>query len=383
MLALKHELKALGRSQADLARAVELSPATIAQLINHGLWPRSVDQASLRARIRKFVGIESETIFEVMEPPDCHQVAPADCANDNRQSEEDDDMLLRKQTLTPAAKQQFGIHRDPFADLSHADDMWVSPNIRYVRETMYQTAKHGGFLAVVGESGAGKSTVRRDLEQRIETEHQPIILIEPYVLAAEDNDSKGKTLKSTHIAEAILSTVAPLQRPKSSPEARFRQLHQALKDSHQAGNKHCLVIEEAHSLPIPTLKHLKRIMELEVGFTKLVSVILIGQPELLVKLSERNLAVREVVQRCEVVELLPIAPDELDSFLGHRLGRCDIDLANVIDDSGLQALTERLVNRDGDSQLYPLAIGNFLIAAANMAAQIGVPIIDREIIQGV
>jgi len=67
-------------------------------------------------------------------------------------------------------------------------------------------------------------------------------------------DQKGKTLKATHIAEAIMATVAPLERPKSqTPRRRFRQLHQVLRESHAAGYRHCLVIDEAHSLPIPTI----------------------------------------------------------------------------------------------------------------------------------
>lgn len=41
---------------------------------------------------------------------------------------------------------------------------------------------------------------------------------------------------------------------------------------------------------------------------------LIGQPELADKLSERNMEVREVVQRCEVVELLPL-DNSLEEFL--------------------------------------------------------------------
>jgi len=383
MLAIKQRLQELDLTQADMARELGLSTAAVAQLVNHGIWPRRTDPVRLRLRIGKFIGSFDAGMFKKVEPPHCHEAAPDDCANDNHPSEEDTDMLLRKQAFTPEAKKQFKIFADPFAELSGPEEVWLSPDTRYVIESMYATAKHGGLVAVIGESGSGKSTARRYLEHRILDEHQPITLIQPYVLAAEDNDRKGKTLKSTHIAEAILSAVAPLERPKSSPQARFHQLHNALKESHSAGYRHCLVIEEAHSLPIPTLKHIKRIMELEVGYTRLVSVILIGQPELAIKLSERNLEVREVVQRCEVVKLQPIEPGELTSFLGHRLGRAGVDIAHVIDDSGLQALCERLVNRNGESQLYPLAIGNFITAAANLAATIGVPVINADVVKGV
>ncbi|MCG9036404.1 hypothetical protein LH436_15850, partial [Laribacter hongkongensis] len=125
-------------------------------------------------------------------------------------------MLLRKQTLFPATRKHFGLFRDPFSDdaIQSHEDMYISPDIRYVREAMLQTAKHGGLLAVVAESGAGKTTLMRDLEDRILRETQPILLIKPYVLAMEDNDQKGKTLKATHIAEAIMAAVAPLEKPK-------------------------------------------------------------------------------------------------------------------------------------------------------------------------
>ncbi|OKO09918.1 hypothetical protein AM484_005472 [Pseudomonas aeruginosa] len=38
MLKLKEVLASLGKPQTDLARAVDLSPAAIAQLINHSQW---------------------------------------------------------------------------------------------------------------------------------------------------------------------------------------------------------------------------------------------------------------------------------------------------------------------------------------------------------
>ncbi len=299
-------------------------------------------------------------------------------------------MLLPKQTLQTATRKAFGLFRDPFDELHCSEDMWVSPDIRYVREAMYQTARHGGFLAIEGESGAGKSTLRRDLVNRLAENNDPVLIIEPYVLASEDNDSKGKSLKSTHIAESMMAAVAPLAKPKSSPEARFAQLHNALKESHAAGYRHCLVIEEAHSLPVPTLKHLKRILELEVGFTKLVSVIMIGQPELGVKLSERNADVREVVQRCERVTLGPVDRSRLEEFLTFRFDRVGKALGDMVDQSGIEAIAARLSlpNRHGGrdstvSLLYPLAIGNLVIAAMNLAVQLGVPKVTADVVKGV
>ena len=393
MLKLKDTLVELGQQQAGLARALDLSAATIAQLVNHGQWPRSLDREELECRIREFLianGAANDAIhgvFEEVEHPCTNTDVPQPQAVNNQENnQESEPMLKRKQHLMPATRKQFALMRDPFDDLTCAEDMYVSRDIRYVRESMYQVAKHDGFLAVVGESGAGKSTVRRELIARIDAEQAPVVVIEPYVLAMEDNDTKGKTLKTAHIAEAIMAVVNPTETPKSSPEARFRQMHKALLGSAQAGNRHLLIIEEAHSLPLPTLKHLKRLRELENGFTKLLNIILIGQPELLVKLSERNPELREVVQRIQVVELEPVPLAELEEFLKFRFSRVGVDLANVIDASGIQAIGERLQHSAGNnsrSLLYPLAIGNLLVAAMNLAAELSEPVVTADVVMEV
>ena len=301
-------------------------------------------------------------------------------------------MLLRRQGLYPAAKKHFSFFRDPFADdVQSHEDIFVSPDIRYVREAVFQTSKHGGFMAVIAESGAGKSTIRRDLIDRIGRESHSIVVIEPYVLGMEDNDQKGKTLKAAHIAEAVINTVSPLEHVKRSPEARFRQLHKVLRDSRRAGNSHVLIIEEAHGLSIPAIKHLKRFFELEDGFKKLLSIILIGQPELKLKLSESNHEVREVVQRCEVVELKPL-DSRLEEYLKFKFDRINKPLGDVIDTSGIEAIRAKLTistnrrsgNRvDSVSLLYPLAIGNLLTACMNLAAEIGVPKVTADVVREV
>ena len=392
MLRLKLILQAVGRPQAALAQSLSLSGATVAQLLNHGLWPRSLDGEVLRGRIRTFLtgcganDADVAAAFDEVVEPGCAEVLKVM----EEVSKEDESMLLPKQTLQAATRKAFGLFRDPFDELHCAQDMWVSPEIRYVREAMYQTARHGGFLAVEGESGAGKSTLRRDLVNRVAENNDPVMIIEPYVLASEDSDAKGKSLKSTHIAESMMAVLAPLAKPKNSPEARFAQLHRALKDSHAAGYRHCLVIEEAHSLPLATLKHLKRVLELEVGFTKLVSIIMIGQPELGVKLSERNADVREVVQRCERVTLVPVERSRLGEFLTFRFERVGKALADVVDADGVEAIAARLsqARRQGGrdetvSLLYPLAIGNLVIAAMNLAVALGVPKVTGDVVKGV
>lgn len=391
MLVLKTLMQKHGIEQTEVAIAAAVSRPAISQLINHGIWPKR-RTGEVRQNIVTFLasrGLEQEAIRAFEE---VGEVLTADAASTpvpQQANEGDITMLLSKQALNPATKKHFGIFRDPFAEeaMQGSDDVFTTPDIRYVREALYQTARFGGFLAVIGESGAGKSTLRRDLIERINRDREPVIVIEPYVLAMEDNDVKGKTLKAAAIAEAIVSTLAPLENIKRSQDARFRQLHRVLKDSCSAGYNHVLVIEEAHSLPTPTLKHLKRFFELESGFKKLLSIVLIGQPELATKLSERNMEVREVVQRCEVVSMPPLE-QELEGFLRFKFQRIGKNMAEVLDESAIEAIRGRLSLRSGNgktttSLLYPLAVCNLTIAAMNDAAALHIPVVDAAVIKGI
>ncbi|EEK5000115.1 AAA family ATPase [Salmonella enterica] len=384
MLLLKQQLQHLQIGQREIAGMLGISEAAVAQLVNHGRWPRRKTE-QLRKRITELLAsrnVDTTHSFDEVrqQATTLTQVQPT--------TETEDNMLLKKQTLSQKARKAFNLFRNPFDDtaIQSADDVFTTPDIRYVREAMYQTATHGGMLAIWGESGSGKSTLRRDLIDRLQRENSNIIVIEPYVLAMEDNDRTGKTLKAASIAEAILRAVSG-ERPKQSPEARFAQVHQALKDSADgdSSNSHVLIIEEAHSLPIPTLKHLKRFLELESGFKRLLSIILIGQQELCDKLSERRASVREVVQRCELVQLEPLNND-LEAFLAFKLTRAGKKPEEVLDASAIPAIVSRMTTRDNkgnvvSSILYPLAVGNLMIAAMNAAAEIGVPVVNGDIIK--
>lgn len=390
MLALKKLLQQHGISQAQLARDLSVSPALVAELLNHEKWPSSPDKSTLKRMIAVALDVRGDiavdaAMFEAVAVVETRLIASVQQPL-SPPNQEGIDMLLRKTVLSQAARQHFGLFRDPFNnDVNEAADVFTSPDIRRVREYLWATAMHGGFISVIGESGSGKSTLRRDLHDRIAREDAPIIIIEPYVLGMEDNDVRGKTLKASAIADSIILTLAPQEKPRVSMEAKSRQLHRILKDSRRAGFNHCLIIEEAHGLSIATLKHLKRFFELEDGFKKLLSIVLIGQTELKTKLSERSPEVREVVQRCELVELPPLDA-QLDQYLAFKFQRVGKPLDEVFDKDALDGIRSRLIfaragkTRESVSLMYPLMINNLITAALNQAAQLGFQKISRDLI---
>lgn len=386
-LRLKSILAGAGIKQGALATAVGLSRPALNGLINHDQLPAAYDRAAVETGITRYLRDQSApwTDWFKQEEPPCVNTAAPNSPQDpatNEISDEEIQMLLRKHTLTPQARRHFGLTADPFADPTSADEVFLSPDIRYVRESMFQVARVGGFMAIVGESGSGKTTLREEMIDRIQREAQAVTVIEPYVLATEDKDVVGKPLRSQHIAEAIMACVDPMAKSKSSPEARFRQLHEALRQSARAGHRHLLVIEEAHSLPTTTLKHLKRFMELKDGLRPLMSILLIAQPELLVKLSASNPEIREVMQRLEIVTL-PALGNNLGDYLAARFKRAGGSLDKVCERDALDALRARLTpSAKAEALLYPLVVHNALAAAMNRAVDLGVPMVTPDVVRG-
>lgn len=297
-------------------------------------------------------------------------------------------MLLQDPGLKEATLEHFKLKRNPFRnDVQSTDDVFNTQSVRYVRQSLADCARDHGFVAIVGESGSGKSTMAEDLEERIRLDSkEDILVIRPYVTKMELNDVKGKTLKSSQIEEAIITALDPDATLKSSPQARSRQAHELLKSSRKSGRYHLLLIEEAHCLPIATLKHLKRFLELKNGMQRLLGVALIGQTELRERLSNQNAEVREVMQRCEVVELAPLDAD-LEGYLRHKFARFGLKYEQVFAPDAADAIRARLIHTprggkpsDARSLCFPLVVNNLVARAMNAATSAGWPQVDGQVI---
>lgn len=402
-LALHGILVQLKQSQAALARHCRVSRATINLICKFDKWPRSAktNETTLRPLIEDFLrghGATEEQVLGAFEHlfegahPLCGSTACALYSHGQQAKNQEDDMNVRHSRLTSETRQHFKILRDPFVDeLRSSADVFESDDIRYVRAAVRQTARHGGMLAVTGESGAGKSTIRKDLMEWIRTSGEPIEVIEPYVVATSAASKSGRLLVAADIVGAVIRSLAPNKVMRSSLEARTHQMHQMLKEGASDGRKHVVVIEEAHDLAVPTLKALKRFYEQEDGFKKLLSIILVGQNELADKLSERDPEVREVVQRCELITLPPL-DHNLGAYLQHKFKRVEADAASVLEPEAIDAI--RAVLRRNEtrsfggkrttkdvSKCHPLAVNNLVTRAMNMAAQISAPKVNAGLIQ--
>lgn len=372
---------------AGYVKGKPLSLSAGADLINRNIWPALTPKADIIAQTGEFLAAHGvpaeliETAFE-FDPDDSHkhQQPKGIHAGQHGSRRAPDIDPVETEMLTPAARKHFQLFRDPFTDdVQGPEDVFLSSDQRYIREVLFATARHGGFVAIAGESGSGKTTLRRDMLERIQREGLPVIAIQPRMI------DKG-VLTASAICHAIIDDLHPHMKVKRSLEAQARQVERLLTESSRAGNAHVLIIEEAHDLNIQTLKYLKRFWELEDGFKKLLSIVLIGQPELKDMLDERrNFSAREVIRRCEIAELLPL-DGVLEDYLRLKFKRVGATYEQMFDQDACEGIRARLTRpgktaRDSISMVYPLTVNRLVVRALNQAAELGEPRVTANLVK--
>lgn len=281
--------------------------------------------------------------------------------------------------LTQEAMKHFKIFRNPFIDDIQKDaDIYMSEEHRYIEAAMVDASRHGGFLAVIGEVGSGKSVMRRKVVEQLRRDGDVLITYPQMV---------DKTrLTAASICDAIVMDISD-EKPKIKLEQKTRQVQRLLLSRSKNGYRSCLIIEEAHDLNTQTLKYLKRFYELEDGYKKLLGIILIGQTELKHMFNESlHVDMREVIRRCQVAEIQGLN-GHIKDYLNLKLKRVGADTAKIFKDSAIKALSERLTSKDRNnktiSHAYPLLVNNYAAKAMNLACEMGESIVTEDVVMAI
>jgi len=282
--------------------------------------------------------------------------------------------------LTPEAKKLFRLFKDPFIDdIQSEADLFMSEEHRYIEAAMLDAARHSGFLAVIGDVGSGKSTIRKKVFSQLKRDNN-VLIISPRCIDKSQ-------LTASSICDAVIRDISS-ENPKNRLEDKTRQVIRLLTERADSSQRHCLFIEEAHDLKVQTLKYLKRFYELEElenGFRRLLGIIMVGQLEMKRKLDERSsFDAREVIRRCQIVELGPLdGAGDLEKYLTLKFKRAGIEIATIFENDAYPALRERMSVTNGKSKishLYPLLINNYTAKALNLAAQLGQKKVTAEVV---
>ena len=79
--------------------------------------------------------------------------------------------------ISQEALKHFKVFRNPFIDDIQKDaDIYMSDEHRYIEAAMLDAARHGGFLAVIGEVGSGKSVMRRKVVEQLRRDGDTLVI---------------------------------------------------------------------------------------------------------------------------------------------------------------------------------------------------------------
>ncbi len=164
--------------------------------------------------------------------------------------------------------------------------------------------QRGGFMAVTGEVGTGKTTLCRYFLERLDDDTVSAFILYPALGTTELLRSVNKDLGITSEGETDKSLID--------------SLHEFLLRSRAEGKNIVLVIDEAQNLSRDVLEQVRLISNLETDTEKLIQIVLIGQSELNDMLAQRDL--RQLAQRVTArYHLTPLTRQDLTQYIRHRL----------------------------------------------------------------
>lgn len=167
-----------------------------------------------------------------------------------------------------------------------------------------------GFIKIVGEVGSGKTLLCRKLLNNLENDYITAYIPNPDLTPIELRRAFAREMG---IDPSLLHDQHEL----------LTHINQQLLHLNAEGKRIVLLIDEAQALPLETLEALRLLTNLETEKTKLLQVVLFGQPELDEHLKLPQF--RQLKQRISFSYYLPILTrDELDTYLFHRLSAAGI-----------------------------------------------------------
>jgi general secretion pathway protein A len=165
---------------------------------------------------------------------------------------------------------------------------------------------NAGFIVVTGEVGAGKTTVLQTLLRSLDSRTTVARLV-------------NTQLGPSELLEAILIDFGADVVPPSKP-AMIRDLARFLVEERLQDRRVLVVIDEAQNLPHGSLEELRMLSNLETEKSKLMQIIMVGQPELRERLASVDL--EQLNQRITVrFHLHPLDARDTHEYINHRL-RC-------------------------------------------------------------
>lgn len=202
----------------------------------------------------------------------------------------------------------FGFKDYPFSVTPDPAFLYLSTSHREaLGHLLYGAGEHGGFVALTGEVGTGKTTLIRAVVHDDMPDLDIALCWNPHLgtneFVATVCDELGVAYEPSE--HATLKTLVD-------------RLNVHLLEAHANNRRTVLIIDEAQNLSRDVLEQLRLLTNLETHKEKLLRIILVGQPELTDLLARHDL--RQLAQRITArFYLRPLGFAETRAYIQHRL----------------------------------------------------------------
>ena len=205
----------------------------------------------------------------------------------------------------------YNLRERPFSLSPDPDYLYPS---RVHREALgylrYGIEGHAGFVVITGEIGCGKTTLLQTMLRGLDRQTAVSRLVNTMLDARE-------------LVEAVMLDFGLDPGQGRSKPYLLRDLARFLVDQRMAGRLALLVIDEAQNLSLTALEEVRMLSNLETEKSKLIQIMLVGQPTLRDLLARPEL--EQLRQRVTVsYHLEPLDVDETAAYVNHRLRRAAI-----------------------------------------------------------
>jgi len=200
----------------------------------------------------------------------------------------------------------FGLERPPFKITPDTSMFFEGCQRGAALEALIYAVSSGeGIIKVVGEVGSGKTMLCRMLEVRLADKVDVVYIANP-------------SLSPDNILHVIAHELGLDVDNSSSKLDVMQQIQSYLLNKHADNRQVVLFVEEAQSMPIETLEEIRLLSNLETEHSKLLQMVLFGQPELDEKLAEVH--IRQLKERItHSFYLDPFPPKDTLEYLNFRL----------------------------------------------------------------
>jgi type II secretory pathway predicted ATPase ExeA len=275
--------------------------------------------------------------------------------------------MLTKISLPEEVIEHFHLSRDPFTnEMESTDDIMDTKELARAEKKIMNAIDKGGWIAVTGAVGSGKSTLIKRIEQKLQR-RRDVVVVKPRTI-------EKQYLGASHVCDSILQDLGTTNvLTHRTLEHKARLVGRTLEEAYKDNKRVIVLIDEAHLLRPDALLALKRIYEFEIGFKKLLSIVLVGQ-DFLARQLKTNFNLAEVSQRVDLYEIGSLN-GSLGAYIRHKLERAGAGGKDLFDNSAFKAIGERFDT--------PLMVNNIAAAALIAAHDLGEKHVTGEIVRSI